>query len=452
VATVDGDERAQLILVAAIGLAVTLVALALILNSAIFTGNLASRNIESGASDALEARANVQDGLGGVMDGVNDPDSPTNYGTLETNYQSGLDEWIEQTTKYSALRGGSLRVSPIVENNGVQIVDRDGVNGFTPRGGTLVDWTVAPDVRARNFQLTVTDVSAAPSDSTVKDELDDGPWTEGTSFFYVDIDDGEWRMAIYGDGAGNVKVAVYDDDTGDFSVCSNTPAATPVRIDVGAGSVNGEPCNALTSVAKQVDLYTIHFANGDKVEGEYELTVDRVIDQPTADTGPFTDAVDAANYGNHCSGPTYAAADGGNSPYVAPALYSGDVEMHYRSQSIEYSSTVRIAAGELSEGASSPVIEQFSVNEPDSEADDGEFTVSWDTFDPDGDTVSVTIEITEPDNEVNSYSQSGSGSETFYVDAESGTYTVTIKASDGTNERSVTQMHQDDGDDSGCPA
>lgn len=465
-AAVSERDRGQLIIVAGLGLAVALVALALVLNSAIYTQNLASRNLESGAGDAVDARHDVVVGVGGLMDSVNDP--TTDYGTLETEYQDAVVDWNVGAGQFGALRGQSVRVetatdgagSPII-SHGVRVVDGDDTTTFHPRDGTTTDWTVASDVRVRNFRMTVTGVSAAPSDSGVEDELDDGTWTEGL-FFYVDVDDGRWRMAVYGDGSGNVKVGVYDGSTGEYGVCSITPAATPARIDVGRGTVNNVPCEALESVGGQTGPYTVHYANADQVTGSYELTADRVIEGTSSEVGAFTDETDRINYGNHCDGPTYHGSGGGN-PYVAPALYSSEADVSFGDGSVSYDSTVRVAADELSEGASSPSVAVFTVDDQSDTAlsDPAKFEINWQVADPDGDLSSVAVELinsgTVKDSATDSSVADRTASGSFVLrDGLSlpATYDIEITVTDAEgNARTVTQTHEAEsgGDDSGCP-
>lgn len=471
-------SRGQLIVVGGLGLAVALVLLALVLNSAIYTENLASRQLDSGG-DASETSNEVAEGLGGLMNGVNDPATASNYSTLEANYSDGVGEWSAVASQYEALHARGITVStataggdPVIER-GVRIVDENESTKLTPRNNTLADWTVAPGVRAREFGLVVTSVDDDDtSDSEVETELASGGWTEG-SFFYVDIDDGEWRMAVYDDGSG-IKVGVYDSATGTYSVCSNTPAATPVRIDIGRGTINNVPCEPLASIAKQTGPYTVHFANGEEAAGSYELTVDRAMNDSDLSevVGPFTDATDAANYDYHCgdSGSpksTYYSPSSGigsdSYPYVVPALYSGVAEFNTQTDDVEHASSVRVASEELSAGASSPRIATLTVTDNSANVTDGtEFEVTVSVADPDGDLNEVEVEISrtnDPFEDTKTASVSGTMAtvtKTFdpLIDYDKKfDITITVKDTNG-NERSITQYHTSDGDGTGdgsCP-
>lgn len=472
--TIDSDEgRGQLIIVAGIGLAVTLVVLALILNSVIYTGNLATRDIESGANDATKVQSDVKTGLGGVMDGVNDPSSAEDYSALESDFETGTADWRSDATRYSAVRGHSLRIpaSGISPYRGVRIVDGDS-GSFEPSTGSPSSWVVAPGVRARAFTMTVDGPVTSASQSNVENDLESLGSSDTSAFFYVDIDNGEWRLAIYDDG-GVVKATVYDDASGEALTCSAQDAASSrIRIDLGAQSVNGIPCPAMISIAEQSGPYTIEFQNGDQITGTYDLTVDRLIDDSNlnAEAGPFTDAVDLANYDTHCgtsangeAGPTYGGPSSATGPKVLPALYSAELVASFESQSVKQSSDIRVADRELSEGATSPRIANFEVTADGSSGLIVQFTIDWAVEDPDGNLDSLEIRVEDGSGTVaDTATPSVSGS------SASGTVTLTrdftgtlpslttpqeisLTVSDGTHSRSVVQTHEADGNMNGCP-
>lgn len=474
-ATVTDRSRGQLILVGALGLAVTLVLLALVLNSAIYTENLASRNLDSDG-DAIDTQKSVTDGLGGLMDAVNDPSTPTGYSTLEDEYMAGVGTWNVEQSRLAALDARSVRVSNASGGNsisrGVRVVDANASSTLTPRNGTTEftgadDWVVASDVRVRSFRLNISDGLATENDGDVRDELDDGTWTEG-SFLYVDIDDGdgnEWRLAVYDDGS-DFKLGVYDGATGTYSTCAAPSAATSIRIDVGRGTVNNVPCEALSTVADQAGAYTVRFANGEQAEGTYELTADRLIESETTTDGAFGGEVDRLNFGVHCSGDsssdesTYWAASAGEYPTVTPALYSSEATVNVREGDLEFDSTVRIAADELSEGVESPKITSIEVDDT-SDGTDAIFTVTADVSDPDGDLDEVEVTVDRVGGSEWSEVEPVSGSEAndVSVSRTSGgndgeEFEITVKVTDnGGNSRSVTQYHKADGgtDGGACP-
>lgn len=488
-ATID-DDRAQLILVGALGLAVTLVALALILNSVIYTQNLATRTVESGVNDGVVTNQEVRRGAGGVLDGVNDPNSAKDYGTLNSEFKGAggeLDEWNGIVSRHKSFKGASLRTEVTTSGpgpeiyNGVRIVDDDSSTTFEPRTASpnppdatgSVDWTVAADVRVRSMTFTVHSVSTSPSNNDVEDELSDGTRLDSNQadFFYVDLTEPGssanpvWSIAMYGDGSGDIKLAVYDHNANEFTVCSTTPVATPVRVDISSGQINNVDCPALADISAYSGSYDVDFANADRAEGTYELIVDRTVDDDdlTTEVGALTGEVDRLNYGNHCSGPTYWDPDSGisgNTPYVLPALYSADISIEYQNANIEYNSRVATSPGELNQDVSHPQVTDFSITDQ-SVSGLAEFSVDVTVSDPNGDLNGVNIELirsgTTVDTATDSSISGETASVTLIVDESvtlPGDYDIKITVTDSSGEqRSVTQSHKAEsgGDDSGCP-
>jgi len=64
-------DRGQLIILTGLIVAVTMVAMVLLLNTAIYTENLASRGADQSGREAVEYRATVVDGVGELIDEEN---------------------------------------------------------------------------------------------------------------------------------------------------------------------------------------------------------------------------------------------------------------------------------------------------------------------------------------------------------------------------------------------
>lgn len=459
-AAVSARERGQLVLVGGLSLAVVLVVLALVLNTAIYTENVASRDVDSGASDALAARHAAIEGAGVVMDGTNDRGEPAGYGTLETDFGGNVTRWSESAAGYAAVEGRSLQVDQSgTLGHGVRVVD-DSSGSFVPRDGTTLDWTVAAASHVRAFELTVTGATSA-SRATVSDGLGDGVWDDD-DVFSVDFGAGV-GVAVYNDSATDrLTVGVYDGATGTYAECSET-SGTELRVDFGRGTVNGVECEALGTLDDQTGPTDVRFANGDRVTGTYELTIDRAIDDTSDPNGTFTDAVDRANYGDSCTS-TYHLQDGSSYPAVAPALYAGSVDVSYRAESIAYDETVRIAPGEVgTAAAATPQVVSYAIDDR-SDSSQVEFVVDWSVADPDGDLAAVTVALDDVNGtEIRSDTTAVGGttaSGTTTVGAPTSLtgivvddpYDVRITVEDTAGEtRSAVRRHVADGDDTGCP-
>ena len=94
-------ERGQLILLGGLTLAVLLVALAVILNAAIYSENLASRGDAIGADEALQFRDETETAVSRLITEVN---ADSTLG--ETELREAISDW-SQTTALQNVRNGA---------------------------------------------------------------------------------------------------------------------------------------------------------------------------------------------------------------------------------------------------------------------------------------------------------------------------------------------------------
>lgn len=308
---IPDDERGQLILLAAFVLAISFVILALVVNSAIFTENLATRGDVPGSQDALEYRDEVEKSVGSVLMTVN---------------QDNDEEWRDENIETIAIRGGFdqsalgrvVSISKAREDGGIKFAQDNANRNFTNKSFSQEDWTLATDVdKTRNVQFEITDPAAGT-----------GPFR----FVLNQSDeDTRWIMEISENG-GEVEVTV-DPPAQDERTCTDSYTDS-FTIDVTAGTVDGVPCPALsrTSEGQRMWLgtgidgdYDIEFENGDAVEGTYSFITD-------AGAVP-----ESANFGT--------APD---EPYVDnDAIYSLTVDYEFYTPSVGYETDIRVAPGEV---------------------------------------------------------------------------------------------------------
>jgi len=98
VAHLNDDDRGQIILIAALALAVTFIGLALVVNSAIYTQNLASRGEVAGSNDALEMRAMVETNVGQGVTAANRYNHSSQT-ALETGLRESMGTVSTQTER-----------------------------------------------------------------------------------------------------------------------------------------------------------------------------------------------------------------------------------------------------------------------------------------------------------------------------------------------------------------
>lgn len=310
----DRSDRAQLLIVSAFALGVLFVALALILNSAIFTENLASRGETTGGDDAITYQQSLERGVGEVLtyENQNITGTGVSRGTIESRVRTGAADLGAVLTRHSAKNGATSTLSVTGSTDGTLLRQTDNSRAFTDASGTD-DWTLATEVndtRAVRLNVTRSEIS---------------PCTRFADCFSLSVTDGsdEWSVSI-NDSSG-VTVAV-ENSTGTKEACE--PAATPnVVVDVTAGTVDGEGCPALNFTDTPDTDYAIEYENGGQIGGTYSLVVDNSSINPAVSSS-YTDD------------PTTGE------PAATPALYDIVVEYDYQTAEVNYSSTGRVAPGE----------------------------------------------------------------------------------------------------------
>ena len=305
----DQRDRGQLILVTAFALAAIFLGLAIIVNSAIFTENLATRSENVDSTKALEYRHGVTQLTGGVIGFANEHNASTNE-TIRRNVSDGIRDINDYTGVQQAQRGTGIAIELDSSTNGSRIFQSDA--GTFENNETTEDWTLATDVtRTRAFRIAVTEHS--------------------TDDFVVAVEDtgtDEWELTI-----SNSTVTVDRNGVSTES-CS---VGTVETVDVTGATVNGEVCPALQDTKSGEDLqfaagiddeYEISFEDADNIEGTYSLVVDNAtLDGSTNDN--------------------YAEVDGpGSGARVTPAMYSALLDFAYETPEVEYETDVRVAPGE----------------------------------------------------------------------------------------------------------
>lgn len=457
-------SRGQLVLICALALALGFVAIVLVLNSAIYTNNLSAR-YDDPTADAVSFSRDARFAAGGYLDHANERHAADGWDTIRAEYLDGVADIETGVQSDHAVDGRLVRIEhvPGSATRGVRITDDEPAGStFLPvtNASTHADWTVAPGVRARQYEMRVATASLETLTSSDAETLLDSPLDVDTGFV-VSFDDGatEWLVALYTDGTGTLSVMVHEAGTTVYRTC--TASTARAHIAFTTGEIDGRSCQPLTFVSNLSGRYTVRYYNGGLVAGTYELVADRAIDAETGEAGAFTDAVDDANYGEHCAGPTYASAVDTTYPKVTPAIYATALETRFDEPRVAYRATQRVAPGEHSP-ARTPRVLSWNVAEADSDAADGRYQVSWNVMDPDGPDadVDITVEVTEPDGETKTFTAlgTGDGSATLDADDESGNFTIRLVVDDGPdddavdgNARTSVQRHEDDGDDAGCP-
>lgn len=322
-ADLNEGDRGQIILIAAFTLAVTFVALALVINSAIFTENLASRGEISGSSEALSYQHEIRTGVADTIEYANVHNHTILPGTVAATVDEGVDAIALQGSNQQAIDGQVVDVEfdPVTDvTDGTRIVSNETSN-FESADGDF-DWKLAEDVQ--NTRAFVIDISNTGSLQN--------SWS---SAFRVELNntgspDRDWNVSIQGSGP-NVVVETRTPN-GDVETCS-VPDPGSMTVDITDAVVDGTHCPALDRMvdtgtpmgwATGLSSYNISFENAHQIEGNYSMVI-----------GPNGAPVGAPEFDSYP-----------NDPYTTDAVYSAEVRYVYRTANVVYDTTIEVAPGD----------------------------------------------------------------------------------------------------------
>lgn len=310
----DDRSRGQLLLVAGFAIATAIVALVIILNASIYAENLATRDTDTGASEAIAFQTTVESNLWRVVDAENDR-TYDDRGKLRANVSDRIDRLESQSARRHRSAGVAAALTNRTLNDGSRLVQDDSSRNLTSNTPTA-DWTLATGVDdVRKFDLN----STGGLNSTTNPESD---------AFAVDITGtggNTWSLYLYEDG-GNATIAVSNGTaTTPTDVCGGLITGPP-RVNLTAGTVEGSPCPEIDFANGTSAPYDIEYRRGDLSTGTYSLTVN--------------ETVSAGGSGDDFNGPGPTA-----SPYVVPTVYSVSADVVYQSPRLSYRARINVTEG-----------------------------------------------------------------------------------------------------------
>lgn len=311
-------SRGQILLIAAFTLAVLFIGLALVVNGAIFTQNLASQGDTSGGGDLLQQRAEVNRTLGAALDDLNE-NGPDDYPILRSEFEVQiLPKYTRNLRRYTLLNGRSTTLTFQSKDNGLYIEDEaTGSNDFTAEDGAA-DWLIGSNfdgVRSLQFFIRrpINEISSDPYNISLEGQF------------------GETYHLRIGHSGGVDEYPTLEVEASNFGGASGTCTLDgrdfPVRLDVTAARFGGEYCAPLDNIdmGEYVSVpATIRVRNGNNIHGNYSM----VLQAPGS--GPLA----TGNFGTDPADPTWKRA-----------LYAAVVRLGVRAENIRFSEDVTIAPG-----------------------------------------------------------------------------------------------------------
>ena len=304
----DGRDRGQLLVIIALVLGMVFVALAIVVNAAIFTENLATREtVDSERTAAFTG--DVERAIEVRYNRTNSNGSHTASAARAT-FNDTFRAWTDQRSNVSATEGGYYGAS-WTTHVGWRL-DQSTDDSFAPADRRdETEWTLAPDIRNISaFELNVT-----------RDDLYSGDNTEA---FHVLLTDGPdtWKVFVYQEGGSDIVVSADDPSTA--PQCTRT--TDRAVINVSNGSVAGTECDALDLPASldgtlEVKFQNVQSSGGDeRVNGTYTVVVNG------------SDAVDTDGDGE----PTKFNRSGEAPPTAAAVVYAVNYTTTYERADVEH--------------------------------------------------------------------------------------------------------------------
>ncbi|MFC7138955.1 hypothetical protein ACFQMA_03770 [Halosimplex aquaticum] len=285
-------DRGQIILVGAFALAVVFIALALVMNAAIYTENLATRSESAETSNAHAFHRATETAATDAFRYAHSHHSG-DHDALNQSVTDAMETYHNATRRQQAAHAQLTNVS-VATTPGINVTNDPSDLG---NGGTG-DWTLVDGVsNTRKFRVGVQSWSGTDSDE----------------LWVVAGDHETWYLNV----SYNTTTSAYEvgvNDSGSYQSCTNT-ATLPLTVDVSSGTVGGTSCPAL-DLGSVSGSYDLKIRNGSVADGKYTMVVD----------GTPTGELSSSEYEN--------------------VLYSMSVDLVYWSSDVRYRSTIRVAPGE----------------------------------------------------------------------------------------------------------
>lgn len=304
--TEERSDRAQLILVAAIVLAVTFIGLAIVVNSAIFSENLATRGDVPGSDEALDFQYEVNQNVGELVESINENES-----YAKEDIEGAVESFQLQSAIQQSRRGGTVNVQYLSDTDGQRVAQEES----GPLQNEMGNLTVAENVDdARNIQFDFENIDG---------EFD---------FIAKDSEQKNWTMTVDED---RIMVEIATDGNFRSDTC-DVDASDGLTIDVTRATVDGDRCQALERTGEGESLwfaaniendYTIEFEGGDSVEGTYSMILQQ-------DANPFPD-------------PDLDPVDDLSAIVDDDIAYSVEIQYEYRTHAVQSKTVIRVAPGEV---------------------------------------------------------------------------------------------------------
>lgn len=312
-----GADRAQLLIVAAIGIGILLIALSLALNTAVYAEIHVSKTDNSGHEQrqAIQYQESVQRAVDGMI-------APADGDRLnESELRAHVQTW-NTLTRPEYTRDGVATNASIAATTETNQITQDNVRVFEDKSGST-NWTVASNVSS--VESYETEIHADDLETT-------NDCTSGTCFtLTVEDEDGDSWKLFAANSTGEETTVDIDVETANGTSYNCTSEASSATVNVTNGTFieeDGTECSfpSFTEDPALEPPYTLRYENADNASGTYNLSATGTIIEGSV--------VDDSRYGTT------------GSPQIDSAVVAANVSVRYQSPALTYEAVVRVAPGE----------------------------------------------------------------------------------------------------------
>lgn len=346
------EARGQLIIIGALSLAIILVGLALVLNSAIYAENVATRSSDS-SSQVGELRGGVEGSIRGGAKHANKVNH-SSYTSISNTVNNTTRTWESNISAAMARSGRSLRARYVDDSvvKGTRIGQNE-TREFAPKNTSALNltsvvpsyasWTVSPDTKGlRAYEIRVQNDSLdVYSRSEANDSLEDitnNSTSAPAPPFTVVYSDGETiehSMTFYEADTQydrDFNITHRDHTTGDSTTCRLNRTGPTFTVDIDNARVTGgnSDCYETLKFHENLENPNITFVRGNQSEGTWQMVVNK-------SNSEFESSYDGNVY-DHYDKHNHSNARG--QPFIEPAAWTYDVEVHYESDQVSYSANM----------------------------------------------------------------------------------------------------------------
>ncbi len=267
-------RRGQILLITAFVLAVIFVGLALVMNTVIYSENLATRADSTTSQPILHANS-METGTEEVIRYINrhNTSQTTDYVELQDDLDEAYATFVDVSGRHSLRDGQVTNGGPITQFRGTWIRQSNSTRNFTDTNANSSWTTITGANGARGLRIFVTNVYVP----------------NGTNAFKIEAQSAStWTLRIGDD------ILSVDDAQGQIHEC--TVPTTNFWINVSKGTVDGNDCPGLNFADGLGTIDSIQYDNADQITGTYRViandTEGNINDTPpfgTDTSGPFTE-------------------------------------------------------------------------------------------------------------------------------------------------------------------